>query len=103
MNCSSSASAGGLLHTFIQNDPAIAAFSKDLSTVRMVNMVKPDRVWTPFALLKIPSEQSVADNYCRSDNLLANLDVNTGKIHRVVRGKGVALEDLTERRARGRD
>jgi hypothetical protein len=79
-----------LLHTFIQNDPVIAAFSKDLSTVRMVNMVKPDCVWTPFALLKIPSEQSVADIYCRSDNLLANLDVNTGKIHRVVRGKGRA-------------
>lgn len=85
-----------LLQTFIQNDPVIAAFSKYLATVRVVNMVKPDRVWTPFALLKIPSEQSVADNYWRSGNLLANLDVETGKIRRVVRGKGVALEELTE-------
>jgi len=85
-----------LLQAFIQNDPVIAAFSKYLATVRVVNMVKPDRVWTPFALLKIPSGQSVADNYWRSGNLLANLDVDTGVIRRVVRGKGVALEELTD-------
>lgn len=85
-----------LLQAFIQNDPVIAAFSKYLATVRVVNMVRPERVWTPFALLKIPSEQSVADNYWRSGNLLADVDVDTGVIRRVVRGKGVALEELTE-------
>jgi len=35
-----------------------------------------------------------ADNYWRGGNLLANLDVDTGVIRRVVRGKGVALEEL---------
>jgi len=37
-----------------------------------------------------------ADNYWRGGNLLANLDVETGVIRRVVRGKGVALEELAD-------
>jgi len=43
-----------LLQSLIQNHPVIAAFSKCLATVRVVNIVKPDFVWTPFSLLKIP-------------------------------------------------
>jgi Sugar-transfer associated ATP-grasp len=85
-----------LLQSCIDNHPTIKAFSKYLATVRTVNMVKADTVWTPFALLKVPSTTSIADNYWRSGNLLANLDVDTGVIKRVVRGKGVELEELTD-------
>jgi hypothetical protein len=85
-----------LLQSCIENHPTIKAFSKYAATVRTVNMVKADAVWTPFALLKVPSATSIADNYWRSGNLLANLDVDTGVIKRVVRGKGVALEEVTD-------
>lgn len=90
-----------LLQTCIENHPTIKAFSKYVATVRTVNMVKADGIWTPFALLKIPSATSIADNYWRSGNLLANLDVDTGAIKRVVRGKGVELEELSEHPATG--
>ena len=83
-----------LLQACIDNHPAIKAITKYTATVRTVNMVKPDRVWTPFALLKIPAGKSIADNYWRPGNLLANLDVETGAITRVVRGKGVELEEV---------
>ena len=90
-----------LLQSCIDNHPTIKAFSKYVATVRTVNMVKADTVWTPFALLKVPSATSIADNYWRSGNLLANLDVDTGVIKRVVRGKGAELEELTDHPATG--
>jgi hypothetical protein len=87
-----------LLQSCIANHPTIRALSKYVATVRTVNLVKSDAVWTPFALLKVPSPTSIADNYWRSGNLLANLDVGTGV---VVRGKGVGLEELTDHPATG--
>ena len=84
-----------LLQDVIDNHPVIKAITKYTATVRTVNMVKSDRVWTPFALLKIPSGKSIADNYWRSGNLLANLDVDTGVVRRVVRGKGAELEQVS--------
>jgi Sugar-transfer associated ATP-grasp len=47
-------------------------------------------------LLKIPAATSIADNYWRPGNLLADLDPMTGVIRRVVRGKGLELEELSK-------
>ncbi len=91
-----------LLQTCIKNHPVIGSISKYVATVRTMNLVKPDKIWTPFALLKIPSETNIADNYWRSGNLLANLDVETGVIRRVVRGKGVDLVELTNHPTTGK-
>lgn len=85
-----------LLQRCIENHAVIKSFSKYVATVRTVNLVRSDGIWTPFALLKIPSATSIADNYWRAGNLLANLDVETGVIKRVVRGKGIELEEIAE-------
>jgi hypothetical protein len=83
-----------LLQKFIKNHPVIEAFSPYVATVRLVNLVRPDSVVTPFAVLKIPSSTSIADNYWREDNLIADVDVKSGVIRRAIRGKGVNLEEI---------
>ena len=52
-----------LLQEFIRNHPTIQALSPYVATVRLVNLIMEDSVVTPFAVLKIPSSSSIADNY----------------------------------------
>jgi hypothetical protein len=85
-----------LLQKFIRNHPIIQAFSPYVATVRLVNLVMPDSVATPFAVLKIPSLTSIADNYWREDNLIADVDYESGVIRRAIRGKGVNMEELVK-------
>jgi hypothetical protein len=85
-----------LLQAFVQNHSTILALSKYVATVRAINFVKSNEVSTPFMLLKIPAATSIADNYWRPGNLLADLDPMTGVIRRVVRGKGLELEELSK-------
>ncbi len=85
-----------LLQTFIRNHPLIQAFSPYVATVRLVNLVKPDSVVTPFAVLKIPSSSSIADNYWRKDNLIADVDFESGVIRRAIRGKGINMEEIVK-------
>ena len=91
-----------LVQAFIENHPAIRAFSKYVATVRAVNLVKSGEVSTPYTLLKIPSAMSIADNYWRPGNLLADVHPDTGVIRRVVRGKGLDLEELNNHPETGR-
>jgi hypothetical protein len=83
-----------LVQAFIENHPTIRAFSKYVATVRTINLVQSKEVSTPFTILKIPSPTSIADNYWRPGNLLADVHPHTGVIRRVVRGKGLDLEEL---------
>jgi hypothetical protein len=85
-----------LVQEFIENHPAIRAFSKYVATVRAVNLVKPNAVSTLYTLLKIPSATSIADNYWRPGNLLADVDPDTGVIRRVVCGRGLDLQELND-------
>jgi Sugar-transfer associated ATP-grasp len=85
-----------LVQEFIENHPDIRAFSKYAATVRAVNLVKSNEVSTLYTLLKIPSATSIADNYWRPGNLLADVNPDTGVIRRVVRGKGLDLEELND-------
>jgi hypothetical protein len=83
-----------LVQEFIENHPAIRTFSKYVATIRAINLVKSNEVKTLYTLLKIPSATSVADNYWRPGNLLADVHPDTGIIRRVIRGKGLDLEEL---------
>lgn len=85
-----------LVQAFIENHPVIREFSNYVATVRAVNLVKSNEVSTLYTLLKIPSATSIADNYWRPGNLLADVDPGTGIIRRVVRGKGLDLEELND-------
>ena len=47
------------------------------------------------AVMKIPTDGNIADNYWRTGNMLGALDKETGEITRVVTGTGPALRELT--------
>ncbi len=83
-----------LFQALIENHPAIKTVARYTPTVRTMNLVDRDRVITPATLLKIPVGNNIADNYWRKGNLLCNLDLDTGVIQRVIRGKGPETEEL---------
>ncbi len=85
-----------LLQEQLQNHALIKGFSKYLATVRTLNMVRENDILTPFTLIKIPSPTSIADNYWRSGNMMADIDPATGITRRAVTGKGIDLKEIEE-------
>ncbi|HNB25679.1 MAG TPA: sugar-transfer associated ATP-grasp domain-containing protein [Alphaproteobacteria bacterium] len=81
-----------LLQEVVRNHPDIARLSDYVATVRTMNLVWPDRIETPFTLVKIPVGDNIADNYWRKGNLIADVDPETGIIRRAVSGKGAELK-----------
>ena len=57
-------------------------------------MVNDDGVFNPFAVLKLPAGNSIADNFWRGDNLVCALDVNTGEILTLVGKNEMGYENL---------
>jgi Sugar-transfer associated ATP-grasp len=66
-----------------------------LATVRAITILTEQGPQLLRALWKIPAGDNVADNYWRSGNLLATLDLETARVVRVVRGTGLGLEEVT--------
>jgi hypothetical protein len=66
-----------------------------LATVRAITILTAQGPRLLRALWKIPVGENVADNYWRSGNLLATLDLETARVVRVVRGTGLGLEEVT--------
>lgn len=64
------------------------------ATVRLINMINDDGVFNPFAVLKLPLGNSIADNFWRSDNLVCALDVDTGEILTLVGKTDMGYENL---------
>jgi len=83
-----------LLQRQVLNHHTIRTIADGLATVRILNFVRATDVLMPFALLKIAASGNIADNYWRPGNMIANVDVATGQLLRVVRGKGLDLEEL---------
>ena len=67
-----------------------------LATVRAITILTDEGPQLLRALWKIPAGDNVADNYWRSGNLLATLELETGRVVRVVRGTGLALQEVTQ-------
>ena len=82
-----------LLQEIVQSHPEIARLTRNVPTVRTMNLVWPDRIETPYTLIKLPTGANVADNYWRKGNLLADINPETGEIRRVVSGKGLDLKE----------
>ncbi len=66
-----------------------------LATVRMLTTRTSAHTKVHRAVWKIPAGTNVADNFWRGGNLLATLDIETGRVLRVVRGVGLAQEPVT--------
>lgn len=88
------AGVGYVVQPLVENHERIRELARGLATIRTVNFVGPDGHRTSHAIYKIPAGGNVADNFWRKGNLLADVDVETGVIRRVVRGAGPYRELL---------
>ncbi len=80
-----------LFQNVLENHTVVKALAKNLATLRLINFVRKADVYTPYAVLKIPSAENIADNFWRAGNMLADVDAESGVIRRVVRGTGPDL------------
>lgn len=80
-----------LIQKFVHNHSFLQRYTSTTATVRMVNVWREDGLWTPHAVLKLPSEQNEADNFWRAGNLVCQLDLQTGEIQSAVGRDGPDL------------
>ena len=72
-----------------------------LSTIRLVMLCDLPRPELFRAIWKIPREGNMADNFWRPGNLLADVDIATGRIRRVIRSTPNGFEELATESAAG--
>jgi hypothetical protein len=88
--------AGYLFQKFLSPHPVIRGLCGDrLATVRIVTLTRDDEPAVFRACWKIPSGANLADNYWRSGNMLARLDLASGTVQRVTSGAGLELAEHT--------
>lgn len=92
-----------LIQKFVQNHAFLLDYTPTTATVRTINMWTDDGLWTPHALLKLPSGRNEADNFWRSGNLVCALDAETGEILSVVGKDGPDLKNHDQHPETGRD
>ncbi len=87
--------AGYILQKRVSPHADIRAIVGDrLATCRILTVRSDSGTRVHRAVWKIPAGANVADNFWRG-NLLATLDLDTGRVVRVVRGVGLAQEQVT--------
>jgi hypothetical protein len=87
------ADGGYLFQTRMAPHPKIIDVVGDqISTVRMFVLIDEQGPLLLRASWKIPSGESVADNFWRSGNMLGGIDVETGKLIRVLRRTATGTE-----------
>ncbi len=70
-----------------------------IGTVRSLNLIGKNGLSVPFAALKLPLQNNVADNFWRPGNLLCQLDCETGTVLTIVDkqdGTRVAYDSLPD-------
>jgi hypothetical protein len=72
-----------------------AAIGERLATVRIVTIATTNEPKVFRAAWKLPAGGNIADNYWRSGNLLAGVDLETGRVRQVCSGTGFELRNVT--------
>lgn len=67
-----------------------------VSGVRVLVLIEDDGPHIVQALWKVIGGDQIADNNWRAGNLLADIDLDTGRVTRLVRGRGPETEELTD-------
>jgi len=92
----STAAAGYLFQRRLSPHSEVRAICGDrLATVRLLTVVANGRPKLLRACWKIPGGINGADNFWRDGNLLATLDIETGRVVRVVRRAGADFDEVT--------
>ena len=69
-----------LLQRLERNHGFFDDFSDSLATIRVCILVDETEIRIPFAVLKLPSRDNIADSFWRPGNLACKVDVGTGEI-----------------------
>ena len=69
-----------LLQRLERNHSFFDRYTDALATVRVCVLISEDGIKIPFAILKLPSRDNVADSFWRPGNLACNLDLQSGRI-----------------------
>jgi hypothetical protein len=86
------AGAGYLIQRRLEPDSGLAAmFGPRLWSVRTLVLVGPSGPVIHRAVAKIATGNNPADNFWRRGNMLGAIDLDTGRIRRVVRGTGAEM------------
>ena len=84
---------GALFQEALRPHPSLAkSCGPRVSTVRTITLVDESGASLYLATWKVPASGNIADNFWRSGNLLADVDMETGVVRRVIRGVGLDLE-----------
>ena len=95
---------GYLLQKLVSPHPVMRELCGDrLATARIVTIATDSGVKVFRASLKIPAGANSADNFWRAGNLLAQLDIASGRIVRVITGAGVDLVQVTQHPDTGKE
>jgi hypothetical protein len=94
---------GFLFQEILHPHPAIANLCGDrVASVRFIVLAEPTGYQIHCATWKIPASTNIADNFWREGNLLAALDINSGRVLRVVRGAGETQREVEEHPTSGK-
>src|SRR5262249_55610763 len=92
---SSLAPAGYLLQKVLKPAAAMApTIGNALSSIRFLLLLTEQGPAIESAVMKIPQRDQVADNYWRDGNMLGAIDLDSGRITRVVIGTGAGLKTI---------
>jgi hypothetical protein len=69
-----------LLQRVERNHGFFAPFTDGLATVRVCILVGERSIEIPFAVLKLPARESIADSFWRPGNVACGLDVASGRV-----------------------
>ncbi|MEO3414011.1 sugar-transfer associated ATP-grasp domain-containing protein [Roseovarius sp. CAU 1744] len=85
-----------LIQRQLRNHSKIADYASALATIRMVNLVTPDRVFTPVAAMAMAQGNNIADAFWRDENIACGIDLETGKIETVAKRNEMVIEYLAD-------
>jgi hypothetical protein len=91
-----------LFQSVLSTHPALQGISDGTATVRVIVILDNGRPEILHTIWKIPAAGNVADNFWRSGNLLADVDMESGMVRRVTRGFGLRFEEVTAHPDSGR-
>lgn len=87
---------GYVFQEMIQMHPKLRKYTGSaVGTFRIVTIRKPDGIDVLYSTWKIPSKNSMADNFWRYDNLIAHIDEKTGVVLRCQKGTGTKAEEVS--------
>lgn len=94
---------GYLFQERIRQHPEVSAICGDsVGTVRVIVLLTPDGPELYRALWKVPTGSNVADNFWRDGNVLAALDLETGRVTRAVQGVGPDMREIEQHPTTGK-